>query len=116
MKFEYLQRHLEGIVRDADSALQSFSDGLAEDPSHALEWSANVFEQTARRQVAMIVLVRLSEAGGTEKDAIDKIRKVALRAALEHARCPEHSTSGPSNLMGRYRTAAWADLAQKLED
>lgn len=89
--------------------LDKFAERFKENPTAALEWSAEVFEAAARVEVATYVSTKLMNAKDPE-DAAKRIVAALHNDVLTATRWPSRSTSVPSNEMALCLAAAKADF------
>lgn len=108
---DYLTRYLNRWIDNAELTAEHRIAELKKDPFHAFEWAHGDFEEFARGKVAKIALANLEK--GAEPHAL---LGYARREVMRCARYPQQSTSITSNECHRRLGAAWAELADTLEN
>lgn len=106
---------LRRLIKGCLDAIESFSAVKAEfaadldvNPIYAMERSRNLFSASAKFEVATLIL-QMFEGGRSAQYIFEECTSKALSAA----RSPSRSTCQTTNLMGQYRTEAWASAADK---
>jgi predicted aspartyl protease len=100
---------LEHRLASASNTLADFPRRLAENASHAMEWSLGIFEAAGEQAVCQRVIRAIVEGA-----ALKAISQIAEQNALIGARHGSRSTSPASNLMAECMTSAWGRVALEL--
>lgn len=103
-----LIRALSSKIKRHQIVIDDLIKRLAKGPAEALSWSQSAFEAAARLEAFIQIRV------GPMRTGIDHVFEIVQRDALSKARFPLHSTSVPSNLISRYKTAALAEAVEML--
>lgn len=103
----------ERIAHDRDRAkaqLDAWVAKAAEDPVYQLGWAESAFDDAGTYHVLSEVAAAL-DAGCSAAEALRTVTREALRGA----RHPQRSTSASSNRLEQAKTAAYAEVIEKLE-
>lgn len=79
-----------------------------------LEWFDGLFEEAANAETKEFVIRRLWKVGGDLLEALPDMIDYARREVRVRSSYVERSSSTTSNLITRYRVAAWANLLESL--
>jgi hypothetical protein len=126
------ERKLNGLVETLRSKIEkerdviaSFTKSLAEDPSHAFEWSKNSFTAAARLKVYDQAHKAITQSRGTPElyrkksdgtafNTLDNLIEFSQKEVNRRASSPSHSSSPTTNLMEQEYLAAWADILEMI--
>lgn len=107
---DYFNLTLETMLRNEPKKIEKFAEELKKDPAYAFDWSLEAMEAAAKLKVAK--QVKASFDSGT---SIEDLFKYATHETVRGARYVRQSSSPVSNVMHQFTTAAWATIAEFLE-
>jgi len=110
------------FIRQANYAvdeLNKWAAKFADDPCYAIGWSEQIFRQTAKREVALVIIgvigdKQLSNSPASDDSVLNQLKSTASDHVLRGASYPPSSTSVPGNLSALQMTAAWAEALSQL--
>ena len=107
-------KRFTAMAEQAQAHCDKFAADFAKDPSHALSWGLNVFQNAARLKVAQMMINAFAEER-EHKCTIEDARETLMDRVMNKARYPAQSTSPTSNLMEQYEAAAYAEALDVLK-
>jgi hypothetical protein len=108
---------IESGLRAANEELDKFAKSFADDPAHAMDWSASAFNAAAVKRVTTRVLEAIGNMinkGTSRGDILSHLVDYSTKEILTRAKYPKKSTSATSNLLDAEMLAAWADISDIL--
>lgn len=125
-KFNDFQSGIEGTLAYLHRKLDTFTQKLAEDPSHAFEWGDQAAESAAKlrpylaaQEFIKIAIERAPEKNLTEElagETMVKIYDYFLNETLVKAKYSSQSCSTLSNNAKRCELAGYAEVADVLRN
>lgn len=106
------KKEINSKLKAAKEVITKFKAELDEDPSHALEWSPNVFSAAAKVQILRVALHHVEHATKPVETSI----KVAQQEAWRLARFPKSSSNLPAMAMSQALMEQWADFVETYKD
>jgi len=97
-------------INEAQKCINRFKSELEKNPATAFQWSEDAMQAAAELQVWMEI-EKYRQNGATAERLVELSKKEALRGA----RRTSTSSNATINLMNRFRTAAFAKVAEELE-
>lgn len=121
---ERLHENLTGEYDSARQAVDTFAYKLIDgEPATEFEWGVGAVRSAARAAIFSKFITEVESfqeddpgnEGRTDEEALALLLDEARKQAIHGARDPKDSTSPMSNLVERYKTAAWAEAADMIE-
>lgn len=113
----YTEQFTERLTRDVECITKEQAEWAAAflaDPVSRLEWAMGIFDNSARKREAQLILNCMKEIAEGKYTLADLIKNIRSDALLS-AKFPSYSTSVTSNLMHQSRGAAAAYYLEQLE-
>jgi hypothetical protein len=119
---DYLMREIDSENKFHREAVVKFASDVQDDPLRALEWSKDVFTRAAKLAVGKDVMARVAECR-QRGDSYDRpssetiigwVKQALHEEMLRGAKYPSHSTSPQANEVQTCKTAAFADLYDRI--
>jgi hypothetical protein len=115
MMTEKALKKFTAMADQAQEAIDKFKADLDKDPSHALTWGLDAFQNAARLKVASMLVYGFTPREGTSTCTIQEAREFLMDRVMNKARYPAQSTSPTSNLMEQYEAAAYTEALDVLK-
>ena len=100
-------------IKTSFAKIDEFTKRLAVNPANAFEWGDEYIDAAARLEVyagLAYTVVRVNKGETTHTDALKHLREFGMREMTRFACNPSRSTGQCSNLVERYKGAAYARM------
>ena len=113
---EETKQELNKAIKYQDEKIAKFETKFKENQLYALEWSLEMFQAVAKKQVYNTILAWITNRDKADvMSELDGVKSEILRQVIHMAKYPSQSTSPTSNLTKQYELAAWADSLEYFQ-
>ena len=106
---------LYAMIKKGVSLMEKYNEDFSKDPMHALSWSNDVFEHSAKAKVACEFATRILSSENDIDLQISSMKEYCEYKLMSLAKYVSRSTSPTSNLCEEYTRAAYAVVFELLK-